>query len=105
MILYNVTVSIDPQVEEDWKSWMREQHIPDVLATKCFTECRLSRIHAEEEGGVTFSIMYFSPSQADFDRYEAEHAPKLQQEHGQKYAGKFAAFRTILTVIEEFKIG
>lgn len=105
MILYNVTVSIDPQIEEDWKTWMRNEHIPAVLATNCFTECRLSRIIGEEEGGVSYSIMYFSPSQAEYDRYQAEHAPTLQQEHGKRYNGKFAAFRTILNVIEEFKIG
>jgi len=30
MILYNVTVSIDPEIAEEWLTWMREVHIPDV---------------------------------------------------------------------------
>ncbi|MFN5415480.1 MAG: DUF4286 family protein [Flavobacteriia bacterium] len=103
MILYNVTISIDPQIQEDWMDWMRKEHIPEVLATQCFTEARLSRIQGEEEGGVTFSVMYFSPSEDLYTKYKAEHAPLLQQKHTEKYAGKFAAFRTILNVIEEFK--
>ena len=83
---------------------MRKTHIPDVLATGCFVEGRLSRIEGEEEGGMTFSTMYLSPSQELYDRYQAEHAPRLQAEHNQLFSGKFAAFRTVLNVIEEFRI-
>lgn len=103
MILYNVTVSIDPAVHLDWVKWMREVHIPDVLKTGCFSDCRLSRINGEEEGGMTFSVMYFSPSQELYDQYQEEFAPALQAKHAQRYNGQFAAFRTILNVIEEFK--
>jgi hypothetical protein len=103
MILYNVTLSLDPAIQDEWLNWMRTTHIPDVLKTACFTECRLSRVQGEEEGGVTYSVMYFAPNQELYDIYQREHAPLLQAEHSQKYAGRFAAFRTILTVIEEFK--
>ncbi len=103
MILYNVTVSIDPGIHEDWLNLMREEHIPEVLQTKCFTEARLSRIQGEEEGGMTFSIMYFSPSEELYEKYKSDFAPELQRKHTEKYAGRFAAFRTLLNVIEEFK--
>ena len=55
MILYSVTVSIDPTVAEDWLDWMRKVHIPDVMATQCFTESRISKILVEK---VTY--LYFS---------------------------------------------
>ncbi len=103
MILYNVTVSIDPAVESEWLDWMRATHIPDVMATGCFVESRICRVHGEEEGGVTFAIGYIAPSQDKYDEYVATHSLALQQEHGTRFEGKFAAFRTILTVLEEFK--
>ncbi|MCE3294637.1 MAG: hypothetical protein K0R65_351 [Crocinitomicaceae bacterium] len=103
MILYNVTLSIDPDIHEDWLRWMRGEHIPEVLATNCFTEARLSRVNGEEEGGMTFSVMYFSPSEEKYEEYKSKFAPGLQRKHTEKYAGHFAAFRTVLTVIEEFK--
>jgi hypothetical protein len=102
MILYNVTVSLDPNIESEWLNWMRSKHIPDVLETGCFRESRLSRIHGEEDGGVTYSVMYLSPSQELMDLYQDKFAPALQKEHSAKYEGKFAAFRTFLTVVEEF---
>ena len=103
MILYNVTVSIDPSIADEWLEWMRARHIPDVMATGCFVESRISRVHGEEEGGITYAITYLSPSQEKIDEYRDTHAPALQKEHSERYAGRFAAFRTILSVIEEYR--
>jgi hypothetical protein len=103
MILYNVTVSIDEQIKTEWLAWMQEKHIPDVMQTGMFMECRISRIHAEEEGGLAYAISYLCKDKETYDRYQEEFAPALQREHGEKFAGKFAAFRTLLEVINEFK--
>jgi len=103
MILYNVTVSIDPHVAEEWLEWMRAKHIPDVMSTGCFIESRISRVHGYEEEGVTYAITYLSPDQEKLTEYQEKHAPLLQAEHSERYQGRFAAFRTFLTLIEEFK--
>lgn len=103
MILYNVTVSIDPNIESDWLNWMRTTHIPDVMNTGCFIESRISRVHGEEEGGLTYAISYVCESQEIYDEYQKTHAPALQKDHTDRYAGKFAAFRTMLTILEEFR--
>lgn len=103
MIIYNVTISIDESVQFDWLQWMRSAHIPDVMQTGHFLEARISKVHGEEEGGVTYAISYVAKSQENLDTYQAQHAPRLQAEHASKFAGKFAAFRTLLTIIEEFK--
>lgn len=103
MILYNVTVSIDKTVHLSWLDWMRSTHVPDVMKTGCFKECRISRVHGEEEGGMTFAISYVAGTQEDFDKYQENFATDLQNEHATKFNGKFAAFRTMLSIIEEFK--
>ena len=36
---------------------------------------------------------------AAYERYKAEHAPRLQAETQKKYGGRFAAFRTLLEVV------
>lgn len=102
MILYNVTVSIDPEIEQEWLSWMRTTHIPDVMNTGCFKESRISRVHGEEQGGKTYAISYVCPSQEIYDEYQQKHAPALQKDHTDRYSGRFAAFRTMLTILEEF---
>ncbi len=103
MIIYNVTVSIDEAVHDEWLQWMRQTHIPDVMRTGLFLESRISKIHAEEQGGLAYAIAYLSESMEDLERYQAEHAPRLQKDHSERFAGRFAAFRTFMEVVEEFR--
>jgi hypothetical protein len=104
MILYNVTVSIESTIEQDWLSWMKTVHIPNVMATECFIEARISRVHAEEQGGLSYAISYIASTEEKYVEYQERYAAPLQREHGERYEGRFAAFRTLLTVVEEFKL-
>lgn len=102
MVVYNVTISIDETVATEWLEWMKEEHVPDVMKTGHFRDCKICRVHGEEEGGITYAVMYTAKSAEDLDIYQEQHAPRLQAEHTGKFEGKFAAFRTLLSVIEEF---
>lgn len=99
MILYNVTINIDNDVHDEWLRWMKEQHIPDMMATGLFIENKIARILAEEDGGKAYSVQYLVCDMETYERYEKEFAPRLQMEHSQRYNGKFGAFRTLLHVI------
>ncbi len=88
MIIYNVTVSVDYSADDEWLDWMKAIHIPEVMATGKFIDCKLSKILAEEEGGKSYSI-----------QYQKNDAPRLQQKHNEKFGGKTHAFRTLLEVI------
>lgn len=99
-IIYNVTVSIDVDVHDEWVEWMKNIHIPEVLATGMFLESRFTRVIGEEEGGKTYSIQYLCENMETYERYQNEFATPLQYAHNAKYAGKFAAFRTILNVVD-----
>ena len=99
MIIYNVTVSIDHAVHQDWVNWMREIHIPDILKTGLFFEARMSKILAEEEGGLAYSIQYTAKSMDDYEKYMSNHAEALRADHEKNFGGRYAAFRTLLDVV------
>lgn len=82
---------------------MREEHIPDVLKTGYFSECKMSKVLAFEEGGMTYSLQYTCESIEKLEEYQEKEAPRLQEEHTRKFQGKFAAFRTLLDVVEIMK--
>ena len=100
MIIYNVTISIDLDVHDEWVQWMKDIHIPDVLQTGMFVESRFTRVIGDEENGKTYSIQYLCLSEDLYNKYQSEHAPRLQKEVAEKYPGKFSAFRTILNVVD-----
>jgi hypothetical protein len=100
MILYNVTVNIDPEVHEDWLNWMKKTHSPDVLNTGLFIDNRFLRVLNTEEGeGFTYSIQYLLESMEHYETYKAQFAPALQDSHNERYQNRFVAFRTLLETV------
>ena len=97
MILYNITVSIDYNVHQEWLIWMKEVHIPDVMSTGLFLKSKIAKIHAEEEGGISYSIQYYLNSWENYQDYQSSFAEELQK----KYGNKSVAFRTVLEIIYE----
>lgn len=97
MIVYNVTVKVDLDISREWVQWMKQVHIPEVMATGFFVDYRMLRMMEQNEmDGITFAIQYRAESMAKIRTYQEEHAPKLQKEHGDRYDGKFVAFRSFL---------
>ena len=98
MITYSVTVTLEKGIEQDWLQWMQETHIPDVMATGCFLNARLTRLldPPPDKASATFNVQYTCDNLGVFKRYQDQHAPALQLAHKSRYDGKFAAFRTIL---------
>jgi hypothetical protein len=81
---------------------MKEKHIPDVMETGMFLGNKIFQVMVEEEQGITYSIQYTVKDLETLQLYQEMYAPKLQQEHTEKYKDKFVAFRTILRMEYEF---
>jgi len=98
MVLYNVTVNIDFSVEAEWKKWMKDEHIPKVLATGAFVSNKMFKLLNEvpEATGSTYSIQYMCENMAKLDDYMENHAPALVQEHMALFGNKHVAFRSVL---------
>lgn len=96
MIVYNVTVKIDHSVHDEWFKWMKEVHIPEVLATGYFHDNKMMKVLIDEEDGMTYSIQYRVDSWEKLEAYQKNEAPRLQADHSNRYKDKFVAFRTLL---------
>lgn len=100
MILYNVTVNIENDVEEEWIAWMKNKHIPDVMATGQFFDHQFYRLIGElPNNGSTYSIQFFAHSMREIDNYLTNFAPALRDDHIRKFKDKHVAFRTVLETV------
>ncbi|TAL61921.1 MAG: DUF4286 family protein [Nitrospirae bacterium] len=98
MFIYNVTVTLEDSIHDEWLRWMKDVHIPHVMQTGFFVENRICKLLTEEKE-TTYAIQYTFRGMDDLHKYQKEHAPRLQQDHKEKFKDKFAAFRTILEII------
>ena len=100
LYIYNVTSRVEAGVAEAWLAWMREEHVPRVLATGLFTHHRiLHLLDNEEEDGQTFAVQYYTTSREKYERYLLEHAPLLRGEVTERWGEAVLSFRTFMEVI------
>ena len=102
MIIYNVTVSVEENVKNDWLNWMKTEHIPEVMACGIFTKAQINHVIVQSDSDNTFAIAYTCSSMKELHQYQIKFAPELQKKHDKKFKEKAIAFRTLMEVIEEF---
>ena len=105
MILYNVTINIESDVHDAWLKWMKETHLPMVMATGKFVSYSMYKIlsRQEDETGETYSIQYLAEDMDSYEEYRQKYAPALQDETMRCFTGKFVAFRTVLELEHEYQ--
>lgn len=105
MILYNVTVNVEEDVHDRWLVWMKEEHLPMVMATGKFIRFSMYKILDRQQGetGVTYSIQYLAENISDYEDYRDNHAPALQAETQKYFGGSFVAFRTVLQLEHSYE--
>jgi hypothetical protein len=100
MIVYNITLKINREIEQEWLEWQKSEHIPDIMATGQFTEYKFYRLlDQDEDDGITYVIQYFSASMENYRQYINNAAPLLRQKAIEKWGNKFLAFRTVMEVV------
>jgi len=98
MILYNVTVSVDRDIAEEWVVWMKTEHIPDVMATGHFTSHRILRLLNDDPDvtGISYAVQYEAADIGQLEAYLLHEATALREKHMLRYGSKTIAFRSVL---------
>ncbi len=100
MIIYNVTIKVELSIATHWVKWIKEEHIPEVIATGCFTKANILKLlDMDEADGATYAVQYFAESKALYNLYIEKHAGLMRQKSFDKWGDKFIAFRSVMEVI------
>ena len=98
-MLYIVRVWVDKEVAEDWREWMRDIHIPEVVETGCFVRAYMTRDEgADTDERIAWVMVYHASSEADYERCKRDFAAALQADHTERYEGRVNASRELLPV-------
>lgn len=72
-LTYEVALAVNPALADRLERYMRERHIPDVLATGCFLGAAFER-----EAPGHYRTRYVAASLEELNRYLDEHAAALR---------------------------
>tara|TARA_B000000475_G_scaffold270176_2_gene265342 strand:+ start:608 stop:922 length:315 start_codon:yes stop_codon:yes gene_type:complete len=102
MVIYNVTTHVESSIEESWLNWMKEKHIPEMLATKKFKTAKIFKIINEnDKGGVSYAAQYQCDNKITLEQYLNDFAAKLREDSVNKFGDRILSFRTELELIEQ----
>lgn len=90
MTTYEITATVRADISADYERYMRERHIPDLLATGAFHAASFATA-----GPGRYRIRYEARDRTALDRYLDEHAPRLRAEFDAHFADGVTLAREI----------
>ena len=98
MILYCVTCLVDDSIHDEWLDWMKNAHLPEVMATGKFISYKIYQIdpHQDKDSGTSYSIQYRLETRELLQDYSVNYGPALKAKTTAKFGEKVMAFRTVL---------
>ena len=100
MIIYNVTIKVEHSIAADWLTWLKEEHIPDIISTGCFTHASILRLlEVDDTEGRTYAVQYHAESEMPYNLYIEKFADEMRKKGTDKWGNQFIAFRTVMEVV------
>jgi hypothetical protein len=87
-------------VHDQWLLWMKEEHLPEIMATGLFERNQFMRLlDIEEEQGITYAVQFFASTKENYDTYISNHAPALRLKGTEKWGDQVVGFRTLMKIV------
>ncbi|MBK7884754.1 MAG: DUF4286 family protein [Chitinophagaceae bacterium] len=100
MIIYNVTTKISNDIHNEWLLWLKEEHIPDIINTGCFTHAViLQLLDTDDTEGPTYAIQYHTKNKELYYNYINGFAAIMRQKSFDKWGDRFISFRTLMHIV------
>jgi prophage antirepressor-like protein len=100
MIIYNVTIKVNQSIAGDLLAWLKEEHIPEIIKTGCFTNATILRLlEIDDTDGPTYAVQYHAENEALYKMYIEKFSAEMRKKGTDKWGNQFIAFRTVMEVV------
>ena len=98
MVTYEITAIATSHLATAYERYMRERHIPQILETGCFQGAVLTR-----SAPGRYRIRYEARTEADLERYLAQHAPRLRADFGSHFPEGVTVSREVWVAVQAWE--
>jgi hypothetical protein len=101
MFVYNLSLKVDAEIVPEWIIWMREEYIPEVMATGLFDHHKFFKLlEADEDPSAsTFVLQYFTDSNEKYTKFINHHSFLSSQKFSQKWKDRLLMFSTLMQTV------
>jgi len=101
MLIFNTTFLVSDHVSGQWIKWIREEHIPFMLASKTFSKPQLAKVYTQEDQeGTSYSLQFHVADLHTLENWHIEYAKTFEKQFAEKFGTKVVFFATILEIIQ-----
>lgn len=100
MTIYNVTTLVQHSIHDAWLTWLRDEYIPAMIKTECFTTATILRLlEVDETEGPTYAVQYHAESKAQYNHYIEAYSSNMNQQSINKWGDSVIAFRSVMQLV------
>ncbi len=101
LVIYNITTKIDRDIEDEWITWQKEVHIPEIMALGFFYDYRFSKLlNPDDADGKIFVIQFYAKERDDYENYSKQHSERITNNAFYKWNNKFLVFESLLGAVQ-----
>jgi hypothetical protein len=101
MLVYNETFIVDDTIIDEWLTWIKNNHIPSILATGDFDSYKVLTVLDSPNEGITYCIQYYTDTVERYSDFYYKHMDQLHKTHNAQFEERFALFHTLMETVEE----
>lgn len=100
MIIYNITTLVSWPIHDEWKEWMINEYLPELMSTKLFSHHQFVRLlEVDEDEGPTYALQLYLKNAVDFKSYRDKHLDDFQEKEKNAWGDYATSFASLMEVI------
>ena len=101
MVIYNVTCKVEWTIHARWLVWVKNSHIPEMLATGIFYHAQLVKlIDADETDGATYALQFYTHTLDGYRRFMTGSATGIAASQYSLWQDSIVTFATVMELVE-----
>jgi hypothetical protein len=100
MLIYNETFIIDDTMNDEWLAWIKNNHIPAVLATGAFDGYKMYTILDSPNEGITYCLQFTTDTVERYSDFYYKNLEDIHNAHNKQFEERFALFHTLMENVE-----
>lgn len=91
---------MDHSIGINWLAWLKEEHIPDIIHTGCFTQATILRLlEVDDTEGPTYAVQYHAASRELYNQYIEQFSAEMRKKAITQWGDKCISFRSVMEVV------
>ena len=100
MIIYNITMLVSWPIHDEWKKWLKNEYIPELLSTKLFSDYQVVRLmEVNEDEGPTYALQLYLTNADDFNTYRDKYLESFLNKEKSVWGDYATSFSSLMEVI------